>query len=52
MRAVYDRRRQLMVELMRGVGFDIPVMPQGAFSISRTTARSSAPRKGHHEESL
>ncbi len=31
MRQVDDRRRKLMVELMRGVGFGIPVMPQGAF---------------------
>jgi (5-formylfuran-3-yl)methyl phosphate transaminase len=30
MRQVYDKRRKLMIELMRGVGFDIPVMPQGA----------------------
>jgi aspartate/methionine/tyrosine aminotransferase len=33
MRAVYDERRKLMVELMRGVGFGIPVMPQGAFYV-------------------
>ncbi len=33
MRAVYDKRRKLMVELMRGVGFGIPVMPQGAFYV-------------------
>src|SRR5258706_11629913 len=31
MRAVYDERRKLLVELMRAVGFGIPVMPQGAF---------------------
>jgi aspartate/methionine/tyrosine aminotransferase len=31
--AVYDKRRKLMVELMRGVGFGIPVMPQGAFYV-------------------
>jgi aspartate/methionine/tyrosine aminotransferase len=31
MRQVYDKRRKLMVEMMRGVGFGIPVMPQGAF---------------------
>src|SRR5262245_21649923 len=33
MRAVYDQRRTLMVELMREVGFGIPVMPQGAFYV-------------------
>jgi len=33
MRAVYDQRRKLMVELMREVGFGIPVMPQGAFYV-------------------
>ena len=33
MRAVYDKRRKLMVELMREVGFGIPVMPQGAFYV-------------------
>ena len=33
MRQVYDKRRKLMVELKREVGFGIPVMPQGAFSI-------------------
>ena len=39
-------RRKLMVELMRGVGFEIPVMPQGAFYIfadaSKWTADSFA----------
>jgi aspartate/methionine/tyrosine aminotransferase len=30
MRQVYDKRRKLVVDLMRGVGFGIPVMPQGA----------------------
>jgi aspartate/methionine/tyrosine aminotransferase len=33
MRQVYDKRRKLMVELMREVGFGIPVMPQGAFYV-------------------
>jgi hypothetical protein len=33
MRTVFDKRRKLMVELMRGVGFGIPVMPQGAFYV-------------------
>jgi len=33
MRAVYDGRRKLMVDLMREVGFGIPVMPQGAFYV-------------------
>ena len=31
--ASYDKRRKLMVELMREVGFGIPVMPQGAFYV-------------------
>jgi aspartate/methionine/tyrosine aminotransferase len=30
---VYDNRRKLMVKLMRGVGFGIPIMPQGAFYV-------------------
>lgn len=33
MRVVYDKQRKLMVELKRGVGFGIPVMPQGAFYV-------------------
>jgi aspartate/methionine/tyrosine aminotransferase len=33
MRAVYDRRRKLMVELMREGGFGIPVMPQETFHV-------------------
>ena len=33
MRQVYDKRRKLMVELVRGVGFGIPAMPQGAFYV-------------------
>ena len=33
MQAVYGKRRKLMVELMRGVGFSFPVMPQGAFYV-------------------
>jgi hypothetical protein len=33
MRAVYDKRRKLMVDLMRAVGFGIPVMPKGAFYV-------------------
>jgi aspartate/methionine/tyrosine aminotransferase len=33
MRAVYDRRRKVLVELMREAGFGIPVMPQGAFYV-------------------
>ena len=39
MRAAYDRRRKLMVELMRGVGFNIPVMPQGAFYLFADASR-------------
>jgi len=39
MRAVYDRRRKLMVELMREMGFDIPVMPQGAFYVFADASR-------------
>jgi aspartate/methionine/tyrosine aminotransferase len=31
MRAVHDKRRKLMAELMRDAGFGIPVMPQGVF---------------------
>jgi aspartate/methionine/tyrosine aminotransferase len=46
MRQVYDKRSKLMVELMRGVGFGIPVMPQGAFYVfadaSRWTGNSYA----------
>lgn len=30
MRQVYDKRRELMVELMREVSFGIPAMPQDA----------------------
>jgi aspartate/methionine/tyrosine aminotransferase len=33
MRQVYDKRLKLMVELTRGVGFGIPVLPQGAFYV-------------------
>ncbi len=39
MRAVYDKRRKLMVELMREVGFGIPVMPQGAFYVFADASR-------------
>lgn len=39
MRQVYDKRRKLMVELMRGVGFGIPVMPQGAFYVFADASR-------------
>jgi len=39
MRAVYDKRRKLMVELMREVGFGIPVMLQGAFYILADASR-------------
>jgi hypothetical protein len=33
MRAIYDKRRKLLVEMMRGVGFIIQVIPQGAFYV-------------------
>ena len=39
MQAVYGKRRKLMVELMRGVGFSIPVMPQGAFYVFADSSR-------------
>ena len=39
LRAVYDKRRKLMVELMREVGFGIPVMPQGAFYVFADASR-------------
>jgi len=39
MRQVYDKRRKLMVELMRDVGFGIPVMPQGAFYVFADASR-------------
>jgi aspartate/methionine/tyrosine aminotransferase len=39
MRAVYDKRRKLMVELMREVGFGIPAMPQGAFYVFADASR-------------
>ncbi len=39
MRRVYDKRRKLMVELMREVGFGIPVMPQGAFYVFADASR-------------
>ncbi len=42
MRAVYDKRRKLMVELMREVGFGIPVMPQGAFYVFADASKWTA----------
>jgi len=39
MQAVYGKRRKLMVELMRGVGFSFPVMPQGAFNVFADSSR-------------
>ena len=45
MRAVYDKRRKLMVELMRGVGFGIPVMPQGAFYVFADASNEEIPAK-------
>ena len=41
MRQVYDKRRKLMVELMREVGFGSPVMPQGAFYVFADASRWS-----------
>jgi len=43
MRTVYDERRKLMVELMRGVGFNIPVMPQGAFYVFADASDEESP---------
>ena len=37
--AVHGKRRRLMVELMREVGFSIPVMPQGAFYVFADASR-------------
>ena len=34
-----DVRRKLMVELMRQAGFNIPLMPQGAFYVSADASR-------------
>ncbi len=39
MHTEYDKRRKLMVEMMREVGFGIPVMPQGVISTSSPTRR-------------
>jgi aspartate/methionine/tyrosine aminotransferase len=33
MRQAYDRRRRLLVEGLRQLGFDVPVLPQGAFYV-------------------
>lgn len=46
MRVVYERRRNVLVERFRQIGFEIPVMPQGAFyafaDVSRFTSDSYA----------
>jgi aspartate/methionine/tyrosine aminotransferase len=39
MRAVYDKRRKLLVELKRDVGFGIPALPQGAFYVFADASR-------------
>ncbi len=39
MRQVYDKQRKLMLQLMREVGFGIPVMPQGAFYVFADASR-------------
>ena len=39
MGAIHDKRRKFMVELMREVGFRIPVKAQGAFSVSAGASR-------------
>jgi (5-formylfuran-3-yl)methyl phosphate transaminase len=39
MRAVYERRRKPMVEPMRELGFNIPVIPQGAFYVFADASR-------------
>jgi hypothetical protein len=38
-RAPYDERRKLVVELMREAGFGIPVMPRGAFCVFDDASR-------------
>jgi aspartate/methionine/tyrosine aminotransferase len=39
MRQVYDRRRQAMANLLRNIGFGIPVLPDGAFYIFADASR-------------
>ena len=39
MRKSYEKRARLVVELMREVGFGIPVAPQGAFYIFADASR-------------
>jgi aspartate/methionine/tyrosine aminotransferase len=39
MRGIYDRRRRKMVEMVRSSGFDVPVMPQGAFYVFADASR-------------
>ena len=45
MRTAYDKRRKRMVELMREVGFGIPVMPQGAFHVFADASNEEIPAK-------
>jgi len=52
MRAVCDKRRKLMVELMRGVGFGIPVMHQGAFYVFADASRWTDDSYAHAFELL
>lgn len=37
--ATYDRRRHIMVDMLRGLGFGIPVMPEGAFYVYADASR-------------
>lgn len=39
MRRVYDRRRRVMVDLFRELGFGVPVTPQGAFYVFADASR-------------
>jgi aspartate/methionine/tyrosine aminotransferase len=42
MRSAYDIRRRLLVEGLRGLGFEIPVLPQGAFYVFANARRFGA----------
>ena len=46
MRAVYERRRQYMVDRLKTMGFGIPVMPGGAFYIFANAAHLSGDSYG------
>ncbi len=39
MREIYDRRRRVMVELLRAIGFGIPLLPEGAFYVFADASR-------------